>query len=232
MSSCKIIHNQNNCARLKCKISSVEGYISLILDVAEFILTNLSSYSEVVINKTNITLDSIVVFQDRLYCFINKDKFFSVNFPVRINENQNTIHFGNAQLTIAAISRLKSSLKDIVQGLCNGNTTIEDVNSQLTPGLSQNELRFMERLLSVESGYVRYDYDEDNHNGRVHPLNHLDFNYSCAKYKIGLYKRLTPYEFLMIFGRENKDECVFLERFFKYRWMTLVYRKISKLCSC
>lgn len=227
MNNCKIIQNQKNCARLKCKIKSVEGYISLILDASEFILSNLSSFSEVVINKNNITLDCIVIFQDRLYCFINKNKYFTVNFPIHINEAQKTIHLGNAQLTLAAISRLKSSLEDLIKGLTNGNTTIEDVNSQLTPGLSQNELRFMERLLTVEFGYVRYDYDEDNHNGRIHPLNHLDFNFSKAKYKVGLYDRLSPYDFFMIFGRDDNQECMFLEKVFKFKWMNSVLRKIS-----
>lgn len=62
------------------------------------------------------------------------------------------------------------------------------------------------RLFTTELGYIRYDYDEIHQNGNLHPLNHLDINYSSkGSYKLGLKKRIEIEEFLDIL--DVQTEC-------------------------
>ena len=110
------------------------------------------------------------------------------------------------------------------------NRTIEESNNISSSVLVVNELRFVEYVLSNEFGYVRYDYDKGNENGRFHPLNHLDFNYNKGTFKIGLYRRLTPYEFISVFGCIPQKECSFLERFLHPKSIINFVRKIRSLC--
>ncbi|WP_156118692.1 hypothetical protein [Paenibacillus sp. FSL P4-0081] len=45
----------------------------------------------------------------------------------------------------------------------------------------------MKELMLSEPGYLRYDYDQEHQNGRLHPLHHLDVNYTNhITFKLGL----------------------------------------------
>ena len=67
------------------------------------------------------------------------------------------------------------------------------------------------RLLTFDVGYIRYDYDEEHYNGRIHPLHHLDINYTNqSTYKIGLNQSLDILEFKSII--DNQKECWFLHK--------------------
>ena len=49
-------------------------------------------------------------------------------------------------------------------------------------------------LITIESGYLRYDHDESfcKNNLNYHPTDHIDFFYSSSNtFKIGLKKQLT-----------------------------------------
>lgn len=57
----------------------------------------------------------------------------------------------------------------------------------------------IKKLLVFESGYLRYDYDIQHEDGRLHPLNHLDINYSSdGTFKIGLIDSINSDEFIDI----------------------------------
>lgn len=221
-----VIQNKNNCARLNCRITNVVDYITLILDTSEYILTNMKSFVEKEIKDASIDVGDIVVYNKRLYCFISKNKFFTVFFPIQINTKKGMIHLGNTNLLLSSISRVRGAIPDLFKSFCLSSYTIEEVNNLSTYILSKNEIRFVERLISVEFGYVRYDYDNENKNGRIHPLNHLDLNFDNAHYKLGLYGRLSPYEFLMIFGRNNTEECCYFEKKYKPKWLNSIIRKL------
>lgn len=226
MSKGWVIENKNNCAGLKCKIIDVVGYITLILDASEYILTNLSIFVEKDITENNIETGDMVLYNNRLYCFITKDKFFTVYFPIQINPKKVMIHLGNTNLTVSSISRVRGALPDLFKSFSSSGLTIEEANNTAMSILSRNEIRFVERLVSVEYGYARYDYDDVRKNGRIHPLNHLDLNFDNAHYKLGLYRRLSPYEFLMIFGRNNTEECRYFERLYKNKWFNMILRML------
>lgn len=53
----------------------------------------------------------------------------------------------------------------------------------------------LDRVLMSESGYVRYDYDERGYKPGIHPIHHLDVNYSSAvHFKLGLDGRIEEKE--------------------------------------
>lgn len=42
-------------------------------------------------------------------------------------------------------------------------------------------------FIEFQSGYIRYDYDAKNKNGKIHPLHHFDLSYcNYTTYKFGL----------------------------------------------
>lgn len=229
MANCKVIQNRGNRARLHCNIASAKEYLLFILDVAEFILSSNNEFKEIELSPCSIHLEDIVICNERFFCFVTKNKYFSVNFPININEKQVTIHFRDIQLGLYSISNIRGALDELFQGFLKGNRTLEESNDISSGALVVDELRFVEHILSNEFGYVRYDYDKNNENGRFHPLNHLDFNYNKGTFKIGLYRRVTPYEFISVFGCIPQKECSFLERFLHPKSIINFVRKIRSL---
>lgn len=67
----------------------------------------------------------------------------------------------------------------------------------------------LNKLNMFEIGYLRYDYDEKYQNGDLHPLNHLDINYSNnSTFKIGLKKEFDEDLFCNLIDR--KTNCLFI----------------------
>ncbi len=65
------------------------------------------------------------------------------------------------------------------------------------------------KLWHMEDGYIRYDYDAIHENGKLHPLYHLDINYSSgAAYKIGLKQEMKMIEFKDIL--DTTTNCSYL----------------------
>lgn len=92
MANCKVIQNRGNRARLHCNIASAKEYLLFILDVAEFILSSNNEFKEIELSPCSIHLEDIVICNERLFCFVTKNKYFSVNFPININEKQVTLN--------------------------------------------------------------------------------------------------------------------------------------------
>lgn len=66
------------------------------------------------------------------------------------------------------------------------------------------------RLLSMELGYIRYDYDPERENGRLHPLYHADINYSTkGTYKLGMNKKMETAEFIDML--DTKTDCRYVQ---------------------
>ncbi|MBU5349142.1 hypothetical protein [Paenibacillus lautus] len=57
-----------------------------------------------------------------------------------------------------------------------------------SPGIYIDEIWLLiKELILLEPGYLRYDFDQKHANGRLHPLHHLDINYTNhISFKIGL----------------------------------------------
>ena len=69
----------------------------------------------------------------------------------------------------------------------------------------------LNRLITYEYGYIRYDYDFEHANGNFHPLNHLDINYlNTNQYKLGLDNKLNVEQFIDIL--DLNTDCYFLHK--------------------
>ena len=66
--------------------------------------------------------------------------------------------------------------------------------------IEEQEARFWPFILALfmyDDGYIRYDYDKENENGKLHPLRHYDiFHASKSTFKIGLDHNINPEEFV------------------------------------
>jgi hypothetical protein len=70
-------------------------------------------------------------------------------------------------------------------------------------------LFLLEEIFQFEPSYIRYDNDPDNENGKLHPLNHLDINYSqYSTFKQGLNETISQAYFKNL--QNTKTECIFL----------------------
>ncbi len=75
----------------------------------------------------------------------------------------------------------------------------------------QETWEILKRLYSIEYGYLRFDYDEEQENGKLHPLNHLDINFvNSNQFKIGLNKKITLEEFTDII--DLTTDCYYLDK--------------------
>ena len=66
------------------------------------------------------------------------------------------------------------------------------------------------RLLSMELGYIRYDYDPEHENKKLHPLYHVDINYSSkGTYKLGINRKMDVDEFIDML--DTKTDCKYVQ---------------------
>lgn len=143
----------------------------------------------------------------RMYLFEN-NKFFSISFPFQINIDKKQVSFLSVPLTLGLLSIVSSILNDFDERQSVVEITEKILDNEEYNALLKDEQQTVEELivclLSYETGYVRYDYDLENYEkyksfGKpgLHPLNHLDINYtSNATYKIGIKNTIDIKAFL------------------------------------
>ena len=120
---------------------------------------------------------------------VSEKKVFSVSFPFFVQEDESLLRFyahSHPEIDSKVSSEILSLLEmdsllafpdilnfaEIVSDACQGD--------ELLWGLLRD-------LLTAEDGYVRYDFDEANANGHIHPIHHLDVFYSNnSTFKLGL----------------------------------------------
>ncbi len=145
--------------------------------------------------ETNSFFKLIVDKMSRLF-FYKSDKYFSVAFPfsiVLVNDKISEIStYNGTQVDNKNISEIISIL--------------EDENFKIKPSplefymdaenIDTSSFLLLEEIFQFEPGYIRYDYDQINENGKIHPLYHFDVNYSSYNtYKIGLNSALEVNRF-------------------------------------
>lgn len=143
--------------------------------------------------------------------FVIENKIFSFNFPFNIERNSegnNPVIYDSLtdlELNGLNFAVLKVAYEEIFNE--NENQGLLDIDSELLKILASFDTKpnkdqiwqIIKKLLIFESGYLRYDYDEEHQNGNLHPLNHLDINYSSeSTYKIGMGKIIDCETFIDI----------------------------------
>lgn len=144
----------------------------------------------------------------RLFFYTNC-KFFSISFPFRVGIDQDGLieieTYRGRLLDSKAISSSISILKN--NQFLLKPSPIEYFGE--IDGSDIEGLFLLEEIFQFEPAYIRYDNDPDNVNGNLHPLDHLDLNYSSyGTYKIGLKKAIDGSYFENIVNIST--DCSFL----------------------
>lgn len=137
--------------------------------------------------------------------FISDKKIFSLNFPFSVQRSlektePNIFTSSGVLIDSYLLSRLTTVLTDNLTEIERDIYWFaESVISSFTtssvdgvPTASDDVWVVLKRLLLIEDGYLRYDYDPIHFHAETHPLDHLDIFYSpeCT-FKVGLEATIT-----------------------------------------
>ena len=141
-----------------------------------------------------------------------KDKYFSFNFPFNL-ENRELIKFYDSGIGIDIDNKVVSILLGIFNDELIKNDSLEEIYYELAyiEGIPEieNVWRLVRKLMLFESGYLRYDYDLDRANGKLHPIHHFDICFSSGNsFKVGLDDKIDIDEFIDIL--DIQTECYYL----------------------
>lgn len=183
----KPIRNKNDC-------------VSILLETVE----NFIYHNEAIKEIQNNTM---LLENGRLFVFL-ENKYFSIKFPFQIKTEEKEIKFyiNNIELNSKILSAIKNAFLNI-------SNSIRDILSQIKEEYEQINKDEIEEIiiamLLLDDGYLRYDHDAKNENGKLHPLDHLDIFYTNNSVKLGLRDRLSQKNFVKIISKKC-DECCYL----------------------
>lgn len=169
------------------------------------------------------TKDYLVLQFDKMkrLFIVQEHKITTFNFPFNIEENplEDKLvvidQLTEMELDGANLAILRSIFNELIDSdeyfsLKDLDSDIEKIMDSFEIHTAKDELwLIMKHLMEFEAGYLRRDYDSIRENGRIHPLNHLDINYSNgATYKIGLNSTKSVDELINIL--DSNTECSFI----------------------
>ena len=183
----KPIRNKNDC-------------VSILLEAVE----NFIYHNEAIKEIQNNTM---LLENGRLFVFL-ENKYFSIKFPFKIKiEEEIKFYINNIELNSKILSAIKNAFLNI-------SNSIRDILSQIKEEYEQINKDEIEEIIIVmlllDDGYLRYDHDAKNENGKLHPLDHLDIFYTNNSVKLGLKDKLSQKNFVKIISKKY-DECCYLE---------------------
>ncbi|MDY4445876.1 hypothetical protein [Campylobacter sp.] len=187
----KPIRNKNDC-------------VSILLETVE----NFIYHNEAIKEIQNNTM---LLENGRLFVFL-ENKYFSIKFPFQIKiEEKIKFYISNIELNSIILSAIRYAFLNI-------SNSIRDILSQIKEEYEQINKDEIEEIiiamLLLDDGYLRYDHDAKNENGKLHPLDHLDIFYTNNSVKLGLRDRLSQKNFVKIISKKY-DECCYLENLSK-----------------
>lgn len=156
----------------------------------------------------------------RLFCFL-EDKYFSVVFPFETEydmEHDQIVRIYDTAQDMEIDSRLLVLLRRMLEKIDFEKNSVEKIFEDAyldvaEDGYTDTEISkcfgLILNLLSTELGYIRYDHDPKHENGVLHPLHHLDVNFSVrGTYKFGLNKDVEIDEFVDML--DTKTACRYI----------------------
>ncbi|WP_262440264.1 hypothetical protein [Acinetobacter pittii] len=157
------------------------------------------------------------------YAIIKENQIMSAILPFRFdfdacvefNFGQEIIDLNDLYIIIRCVEKVKEEinngidlLSDDIRALID-EVLIQDLN--LSSNQEYKYKKLLNHMFFQEDGYLRFDYDEKNSNGHLHPLNHLDINYSnSSTFKLGLKARVDFHTFWDILRSDTN--CFYLEK--------------------
>jgi len=136
--------------------------------------------------KITSNMKLIVDKMSRLF-FYKEKKYFSVSFPFSVIVEEDKVTeistYSGRTVDSKSISNVISILED-KQFALNPSPIDYYIESNT---VESTGLALLEEIFQFEPAYIRYDFDATNENGKLHPLHHVDVNYSTyGTFKLGL----------------------------------------------
>jgi hypothetical protein len=181
-------------------------YAHVLLNSISFMLTD-PDISDLECNKKiRLVIDKM----NRIFLY-DKDSYFSISFPFNINiEGDKIIDIAN----YAGQSVTNEAVAYAIGILKNSKFILNPSSSDHCFEIDEVEregLYLLETIFLLEPAYLRYDVDKERENGRLHPLMHLDLNYTNnSRYKLGLNSKLTIDDFVDIVNINT--DCYYIEK--------------------
>lgn len=185
-------------------IRSKIDYIKIILLSARQFLLGTEIKGMHADSKMRLVVDKM----SRLF-FYREDKYYSVSFPFTVVlENKTIKEFATYSGKVIDNKSISSIISIIDSEEYKMNYSLIDF--YIEPGsIESSGIFLLEEILHFEPSYIRYDYDPINKNGKIHPLNHFDINYSqYGTYKLGLNNKITQGYFENL--QNIKSDCSYL----------------------
>lgn len=153
--------------------------------------------------------------------FIMEDKYFSFGFPFCVEKTfgeAEEIRIYDSSTGIEIDNKVVSILLGLFQEETYNNDSLENLyyelaeNKEDDEGTKYNEeilWALFKKLLVFECGYLRYDYDPEHEDGKMHPLHHFDIYFSQGNtFKLGLEDKILSDNFIDVL--DLNTECYFL----------------------
>lgn len=161
-------------------------YAKLLVLSARILLLD---YESQIPSSSNMKL--VIEKMNRLF-FYKEGKYFSISFPF------NVLFDGDKIISITSYSGREVDSKSISAVI----SILDNEQFMMNPSLidfyiepfdiDSSGLFLLEEIFQFEPSYIRYDHDIERENGKLHPLHHLDVNYSTyGTFKIGLNNAIT-----------------------------------------
>lgn len=193
-------------------IRDKSNVIEVLTNSINYILINPKIPEEKIKWKIILVIDKM----NRMF-FLKENKYFSLNFPFKIHENDWYFTFSfkwniiDEVITSKIITVIKSN---VFHWNCSLNFAewIYDFEKECW----ENLWITLKELLFMEDWYIRYDYDEDNYkihklawNEKKHPLNHYDFFYSNnSTFKLWLENKINELDFINLLN--TNTDCKYI----------------------
>jgi len=193
--------------QLLAPIRTKRESLMLLMQLIKIMLVN----AQIPDNRIGGELRLVVSKMSRLFLF-SENKYLSFRFPFSVVEEGGSIAFSSAFLS-SIDSQITSQIIHVL-----GDRAFSESFSPwewIEPIIPADELcpgfwpMLLDLLLS-EDGYLRYEYDKERENGRLHPLRHYDIFYSSpVTFKIGVGEHRDKDK--MIDLLEQTTDCHYLE---------------------
>lgn len=148
---------------------------------------------------------------NRLFVFLDSNKFVSIQFPFDIIKVSDQLNFKFKGIDID--SKLISEGLGLLAQLDDDKYhDIRYILNSEDDEINQNTYNVLGSLALLDFGYLRFDHDPKNEKGDIHPLNHLDVNYSKnGTFKIKLASKLSIQNFEDVFDKDKPCVSMFID---------------------
>lgn len=171
--------------------------------------------------KTNFVL--IKSKDTHRYCIITNNQIMSAILPFRFdfdmdvefNHGGEIVDLNDLYILLMCVDKVKSEIDNAIDLLSDDIRALIDevlvVELKLDKIFEYKYKKLLNYMFFQEDGYLRFDYDEENSDGHLHPLNHIDINYSnTSTFKLGLKSRMDFHTFWDVLRSDTN--CFYLEK--------------------